>query len=415
MPGRPGASMRAMAAVTPRTACVAAVALVAATAVLLVAGVAAALATLSRLGDAVSSGLSLLTFAAPIAVFSGVGAVIAWRRPGNPIGWLLGAVGALFSLVVAASGVSAWGLVTGSLPRDIAEWVSVPSSAWVIALGLAGTQLPLRLPNGELLSPRWRAFSRLSLGLIAAAFAGMTLQPGRVNGRPGTANPLAVEGAQTLAASFLLVIGCFAVAIASLVIRYRRAGAGDRAQLRWIAFGGMVFLAVYVASLVVPAVLGLREDGMPNTMIVGISQLAFAALPVAIGFAILRHRLYDIDVVIRRTLVYGALTATLAGVYVATVLVLQVLLGALTQGSSLAVATSTLAVAAAFRPARTRIQAAVDRRFFRRRYDAALTLERFGARMRREVELQALTAELLAVVDATVQPAHASLWVREPR
>ena len=413
MPGRPRGSMAAMAAVSPRTARVAAVALVAASAVLLVAGVAAALATLARLGDAVSSGLSLLTFAAPIAVFSGVGGVIAWRRPGNPIGWLLAAVGALFSLVVAASGVSAWGLETGSLPRDIAEWVSVPSSAWVIALGLVGTQLPLRLPNGQLLSPRWRAFSRLSLGLIAAAFAGMALQPGRVDGRPGTANPLGVEGAQILAASFLLVIGCFAVAIASLVIRYRRAGAGDRAQLRWIAFGGMVFLAVYVASLVVPAVLGLREDGMPYTIIVGVSQSAFAALPVAIGFAILRHGLYDIDVVIRRTLVYGALTATLAGVYVASVLVLQVLLGALTQGSSLAVATSTLAVAAAFRPARTRIQAAVDRRFFRRRYDAQRELEHFATRLRDEVALEALSADLREVATRTLQPTHISLWLRE--
>jgi hypothetical protein len=329
------------------------------------------------------------------------------------IGWLLAAIGLFFSIVVASSSGAAWALKTDALPKTVGEWISVPSSCWVLALGLIGTQVPLRLPDGQLLSPRWRTYSRVCIVILAAAFVGMVIQPGRVEEVAGTANPLGVGWARPLGGLFLLVILGFIGSIASLVVRYRGADSQDRVQLRWIALGGVVFLAVYLVSLVLPFAFDLPDHG---SVVAGIntnlSQVAFAAFPIAIGYAILRHHLYDIDVVINRALVYGALTATLAAGYLGSVLLLQLLLRPLTADSNLAIAGSTLAVAALFRPARTRIQGAVDRRFFRRKYDAARTLERFGARLRDEVALDSLSAELRAVVSETMQPAHVSLWLK---
>jgi hypothetical protein len=271
----------------------------------------------------------------------------------------------------------------------------------------------LRLPDGALPSARWRWFSRVSLFLIAVSLIGMIAQPGRVNDFPGTSNPAHMSWAEPLSAAFLLVIACFFGAIGSLVVRYRRAGPHDRAQLRWIAFGGAVFLAVYAVTL---AVLGLvGENSTAGDVVTVFAQMGFGALPIAIGYAIMKHHLYDIDVVINRTLVYGVLTATLAGIYVGSVLLLQLILSGLTKDSGLAVAASTLAVAALFRPARAWIQRAVDRRFYRRKYDAARTLERFGNHLRDELDLDALGGALRGVVAETMQPAHMSLWLRVPK
>ncbi|MDP8968730.1 MAG: hypothetical protein M3N04_09030 [Actinomycetota bacterium] len=387
-----------------------AIGLVLASTLLLAVGVAASIATPERLaGDDASAGWTLISFAITIAAFAVVGGLISLRQPGNRIGWLLAVIGLLFAVVVAASAISAWALRTGSLPQPVAEWISVPTSAWVIGLGLIGTQLPLRLPDGRLPSPRWRWYSRVTIGLIAVALVGMTAQRGRVEDIAGTSNPLGAEWAEPLAYAFLGVIVSFVGGLAALVVRYRRAGAHDRVQLRWVAFGGAIFFAVYVVTLPLANALG---DSTEATIVTATSAMAFAALPISIGHAVLRHRLYDIDVVINRTLVYAALTATLAGAYLGTVLLLQLVLGPLTADSGLAVAGSTLATAALFAPARARIQAGVDRRFFRRRYDAARTLEAFGARLRDEVDLDALSAELQAVVGHTMQPAHVSLWLR---
>jgi hypothetical protein len=385
--------------------------MVIATAVLVALGLAAVVATTGALANG-SDSWAAISFVPMIAVFSIVGGLIVTRRPGNPIGWLLAAIGLLFAIVVASSGVARWGLETGSLPQGVAEWISVASSAWVIALGLIGTQLPLRLPDGALPSPRWRWYSRISLILIAVALVGMATQQGRVEDVPGSSNPLGSASLEPLAGAFLFVIAGFAVGIASLVVRYRRADSLDRVQLRWIAFGGLLFLAVYLVTLPLASAIG--ENSTAGTLLTSVAQAAFAALPAAIGYAILRHRLYDIDVVINRTLVYAALTATLAVTYLGTVLVLQLLLNGVTGDSGLAVAASTLAVAALFRPARARIQAGVDRRFFRRKYDAARTLEGFSVRLRDDVHLSSLDAELRAVVAETMQPAHVSLWLREP-
>jgi hypothetical protein len=385
--------------------------MVIATAVLVALGLAAVVATTGALANG-SDSWAAISFLPPIAVFSIVGGLIVTRRPGNPVGWLLAAIGLLFAIVVASSGVARWGLETGSLPQGVAEWISVASSAWVIALGLIGTQLPLRLPDGALPSPRWRWYSRISLILIAVALVGMATQQGRVENVPGSSNPLGSASLEPLAGAFLFVIAGFAIGIASLVVRYRRADSLDRVQLRWIAFGGLLFLAVYLVTLPLASAIG--EHSTAGTVLTTVAQAAFAGLPAAIGYAILRHRLYDIDVVINRTLVYGALTATLAVTYLGTVLVLQLLLNGMTGDSGLAVAASTLAVAALFRPARATIQAGVDRRFFRRKYDAARTLEGFSVRLRDEVHLSSLDAELRGVVAETMQPTHVSLWLRAP-
>jgi len=384
-----------------------AVGLAVASAVLVLVGTAAALSTEIRLSRGEGSIWALISFVIPIAAFSAVGGVIAVRRPGNPIGWLLAAIGLLFAIVVASAGISVWALETGSLPRAAAEWISVGLTAWVIALGLIGIQLPLRLPDGTLPSPRWRWFSRLSILLIAVSVVGMAGQPGGGEGCPGTANPLGVESLAWLPAVFFGVLLCFVAALVALVLRYLGADSRERVQLRWIAFGGVLFFVVYFVTLLLVEALG--EGTAAADVLISISQAAFAALPISIGYAMLRHRLYDIDVVINRALVYGTLTIMLGAAYLGLVLVAGLAAG---RSSDLAIAGSTLAVAALFRPARSRIQALVDRRFFRRRYDAALTLASFSGRLRDEIDLEHLGDDLRGVVQETVQPAHVSLWLR---
>jgi hypothetical protein len=380
-----------------------------ATALLLVIGVvAAALALIGHKDEAVPDDAppwwSAISFLVPMLAFAVVGALISLRQPENRIGRLLGVIGLLWAIVIASIGVSVWALVTDALPKSVGEWTGVGANAWVFALGLTGTQLLVRLPDGELPSPRWRWYSRVTLGLIAVAALGMAAQTDRILDVKGTSNPVDLPWAEPLAGAFLLVIMSFVVGVVALVRRYRLANEHDRAQLRWVAFGGAAFIVIYLATL----------PGSNSDVVNSISQAGFALVPIGIGYAILKHNLYDIDVVINRALVYGALTATLAVTYLGSVLVLQLLLNGLTGDSGLAVAASTLGVAALFRPARARIQAGVDRRFFRRKYDAARTLEGFSVRLRDEVDLGALDAELRGVVGETMQPAHMSLWLRAP-
>jgi len=353
------------------------------------------------------------SFVVPVGAFSIVGGLIALRHPANAIGWLLATVGLLWAVVLASSSVTVWGLETGDIPKEVAEGISVASNLWVIALGLAGTQVPLRLPDGRLPSPRWRWFSRASAVLIAIALVGMVTHVGRVEDHAGTANPLGTAWLEPLAAAIFPLIICFAIGIAAPFRRYRRSDELERVQLRWVAFGGAVFLGVYLVTLPLPDILGVGAKSAGAGLITGVSQAAFAAPPIAIGYAILRHRLYDIDVVINRALVYGALTAILAATYAGSVLLLQLLLDGVTGDSGLAVAGSTLAVAALVRPARARIQAAVDRRFFRRKYDAQRTVDGFTSRLRDELELAAVSRDLRSVVIETLQPAHVTLWLRE--
>jgi hypothetical protein len=349
------------------------------------------------------------TFAITLPAFAVVGGLISSRHPGNAIGWLLSSIGFMFALVVASANTAHWGGVSGHVPLDALGWIDLGSNAWVIGLGLIGTQLAPRLPDGRLPSERWRWFSRITIVLIAVSLVGMATQPGRVEDVPGTSNPVGNAVTAPLASVFLLVILSFVVGVAGLVMRYRRSSGHDRAQLRWVAFSGALFIGVYLFTQVMLSFV-VDENGTAGNIVVSIAGVAFAAFPIGIGFAVLRQNLYDIDVVLNRALVYGSLTAMLAATYLGSVLLLQLLLDRFTQGSGLAVAASTLATAALVRPARARIQATVDRRFFRRKYDAARILQAFGSRLREQVDLDSLTTDLRSVVTDTMQPAHVTLW-----
>src|SRR5215212_10062390 len=306
---------------TTRGSRVLAVGLVVVSAALVLLGALAAIASPGATHNATA--WDVISFAAPVAAFSIVGGLIATRRPENAIGWLLAAIGLLFATVLACSTVSQWGLETGDIRKPAAEWIGVGANVWVVALGLIGIQLPLRLPDGRLPSPRWRWFSWASIAVMAVTLTGMAAQQGRIEDVPGSANPLGAAWAEPLAGAVFLMIAGFGVGVAGLFIRYRGADELDRVQLRWVAFGGAVFLTVYLATFPLPSALGANNAGTVAHVNTLVSQSAFAALPIAIGYAILRHRLYDIDVIVNRALVYGGLTAALAAAYLGTVLLLQ--------------------------------------------------------------------------------------------
>jgi hypothetical protein len=299
---------------------------------------------------------------------------------------------------------------------EVAAWLQnlgLPPSFGLLAVAL------LLFPDGRLPSRRWRPAIWLAVAGMTLIVVGYALRPGPLDDPFQTlSNPVGVPGAfdifDTATGFGWIFMGpSVAIAAAALVVRLRRSTGSERQQLKWIALAAAV-TGIAVAADVVSFFASLDGDSVKQLRIV-LLGVGFSAFPVAAGMAILRYRLYDIDVVINRALVYGALSAILAGAYLGGVLLLQLVLSGVTQGSGLAVAASTLAVAALFRPARSRVQGGVDRRFYRRKYDAAQTLERFGAHLRDEVDLDALRAEFRSVVAETMQPAHVSVWLREVR
>jgi hypothetical protein len=339
------------------------------------------------------------------AVFGVLGALIATRHPRNPIGWIFCAVGVFSGLGTLALGYTELWLEKGTGPDRLGETAAVYHNAsWIPNVLLPTTFLLLLFPDGRVIGPRWRLIGWCAAVGMVGGFAETVLHPGRVEDFPQVQNPYGSDAADPLGLAYVvLAVGVVGSAV-SLVIRFRRAASEQRQQIKWLALAG----AVAVATLAVMIPLYEAAEGVANVSILFTVML----VPVAAGVAILRYHLYDIDVVINRTLVYATLTATLAGAYLASVLLLQLALSPLTEESDLAIAASTLAVAALFRPARSRIQAAVDRRFFRSKYDAQRTLESFSARLRDEVALDTLAADLRGVVVETVQPAHVSLWMR---
>ena len=346
-------------------------------------------------------------FALPGIVFFAVGGVLALRRAENAVGWLCLAIGLFWLLTQSQFAAAIVAANSGSL--GLASWLgSGLANWWVPAVGLMATHLPLRLPNGSLPSPRWRWYSRFCTATIVFTF--VLVATGPIEDEiAGITNPLETTALAPLAPLFVLFPLSFIGAIASVVVRYRRADGVQRAQLRWIALGGTVCVGGYILTLLIPMVFAI--DGGRNVL-GNLTFVAYTAIPLAIAVAVLRHRLYNIDVVINRALVYTALTALLIGTYLGSILLLQLVLSGLTADNGLAIAGSTLAVAALFQPARARIQATVDRRFFRHKYDAAQTLERFALHLRDEVDLDTLAGELRTVVGDTMQPAHVSLWLR---
>jgi hypothetical protein len=339
-----------------------------------------------------------------------VGFLIAAHRPGNAIGWLFGAIALSAALTFLAEQYGQYALMTNpdSLPGGlIAAWTS--SWSWVPAVVLPGTFLLLLFPDGRLLSPRWSpvawlAGCAMAMLILFAAF--------RANPLDGVfssyANPAGIEGLRGidgLVADILdlLLVGVLLASAGSVIVRFRRSRGEERQQMKWFAYAAAMMVVLFGFN-------GLFAG--PGNLFFGLSV---TLLPIATGIAILKYRLYDIDLLINRTLVYGVLTALLAALYFGGVATIQSLFRALTgqeQQPQLAIVVSTLAIAALFNPLRRRVQAFVDRRFYRRKYDAAKTLEAFGARLRDETDLEHLGGDLVAVVRETVQPEHASLWLR---
>ena len=371
----------------------------------LVAGLILAVANGTLRQDAGNQVLLLVGFSA----FMVVGALIVAHRPGNAIGWLFSAIALLAFTGQLASEYATYAYVTrpGPLPgATLAAWYG--SWPWWLVLALTLVFTPLLFPTGRLLSPRWRPVAWLA-GVTTAVLTAVTslrTELGTVEDQV-IANPIGVAAVGNPEKSpiipvLIVLLGVLATAaFGSLVLRFRRSRGEERQQLKWFTY----------ASALLP--LAGLDDFLPAPVGDLLFGIPIVFLPVAAGIAILRYRLYDIDRLINRTLVYGSLTAMLGLVYAGVVLVLGQVFGGVTEDPpSWAVAGATLAVAALFQPARRRIQEVVDRRFNRRKYDAAETIDTFGARLRDQVDLDTLSTELLAVVDQTMQPTRVVLWLR---
>jgi len=353
----------------------------------------------------------------PFLAFPIVGALMASRRPHNPIGWICLAVGSLFLLLGLSEYYSVYGVAEpGSVPFPIGvAWLG--NWLWMPAVGLFATYLFLLFPDGRLPSRRWRYLAWLSGALIVVLSLGFGLAPGPVASLPREIrNPFGLEGLPWLSdaanVGFPLLALCILASVVSLVLRYRRSRDEEREQIKWIAFAASVVGLLFLISLVISLMYGSRPPSWTR-LLDTMTVLSYTGVPIAVGFAVLKYRLYDIDVVINRTLVYSSLTVMLVALYFGGIVVLQRVFVALTgQQSTLAVVASTLTIAALFNPLRRRVQGFVDQRFYRRKYDARKTLEAFNSRLREETDLEALGEDLVGVVRETMQPAHASLWLR---
>ncbi len=333
----------------------------------------------------------------PFLAFPVVGALISSRRPRNPIGWICLADGLLWMLIGMSDNYGIYGVAKpGSVPFPVGV-AGINNWLWVPAVGLLGTYLLLLFPDGRPPSRRWRPLAWLSGAVLVLASVGVMLAPGPLEHLGGIHNPFGLEGQHWLRSAGYIVLPllplCMLVSALSLVLRYRRSWGEERQQIKWIAFSASVVVIVYlitmVASLLSPA--GSWFAGSTPTwlsLLQSAALLSLTSVPIAVGFAVLRYRLYDIDVLINRALVYGSLTVFLAATYVGGVVGLQYVFRAITgQGSTLAVVASTLMIAALFNPLRRRIQSFIDRLFYRRKYDAAKILAAFSARLREEKDV----------------------------
>jgi hypothetical protein len=353
-----------------------------------------------------------------------VGTVVASRQPRNPVGWFFVVSATCWAVNEATGRYALYGLLIepGSLP--LARLMAWPSTwMWVPGIALIIFFVPLYFPNGHLLSPRWRPVLWIALlfsvgfGVVfGALYPGEMdeLSPGVGGDVPGVVNPLGIEALRPLdrvtqvdiilTVVLLVIVLC---SVASLVLRFRRSSGEERQQMKWLTYAA----AAYFATLLL--VMSLPADSAWYRAVDSLSTLVLAGLPVAVGIAVLKYRLYEIDLIINRTLVYGSLTVMLVALYFGGIVVLQRIFVTLTgQQSTLAVVASTLLIAALFTPLRRRIQGFIDRRFYRRKYDARKTLEAFSTKLKNETDLESLNNDLVDVVRETMQPAHVSLWLR---
>jgi hypothetical protein len=345
--------------------------------------------------------------------YSTVGAVIVPRMSAeNPIGWLLCAIGLLWAVLHFIGEYAIYTLLVapGSLPAgELASWVY--TWPWVLGLGLI-VFLGLLFPNGRLPSARWRWFARISalstlVGMALAAFS-----PGPiVVGLPAIHNPLGIEGLPNAYKSVqVLMLVLIGISVVSLVVRRLYARGVERQQTKWFTYAAAVAASGAILKFIISEPLELVWLGGVGHALV---LIGLVGIPISMGIAITRYRLYEIDLIINRTLVYGSLTATLVALYFGGIVVLQRTFVTLTgQQSTLAVVASTLLIAALFTPLRRRIQSFIDRHFYRTKYDARKTQEAFSATLRDEMDLNALSEDLTSVVRETMQPAHVSLWLR---
>jgi hypothetical protein len=346
--------------------------------------------------------------------FSTVGAIVASRRPENPVGWLLCLYGLAQSIYQFSAQYAIYALLAqpNSLPAGVAmAWVS----SWLlpIIIGLSVFFI-LLFPSGRLPSRRWRWVTWPTVAFILVGAISDAFSPGPVDGLGPIRNPLGIQGFSNVYTAILYTMVALVLLVAaasSVFVRLRRAIGVERQQIKWFAYAA--------AATVIGLVLAY---GIPEILVVPLwfERIGYAillvlipAIPISMGIAILRYKLYDIDLLINRTLVYGSLTAVLALVYFGSVTGTQSIFRAITgQQSTLAVVASTLVLAALFNPLRHRIQSFIDRRFYRSKYDARKTLGAFSAKLRDETDLGALSDDLVGVVRESMQPAHVSLWLR---
>ena len=354
-----------------------------------------------------------VTSVAITPTFATLGALIVSRRPGNVIGWIFLASGLLGGVLMFFGQYATVALAPQgpALPgAALAAWLATLAQN---SFSVSILFLVLLFPDGRLPSRRWRPLARVMGTFIAVCLAIVALSPGPLAEFPSASNPFGVEVATlpgpVSAAGQLGVMACVVAALLSMVVRFYRSRGEERLQLKWFTYAATVGVAT-------PLLLGALAPTAFEVLGRLVWTLGFLGIPVSAAVAILKYRLYDIDRIINRTLVYAALTAVLALVYVGSVFSLQYLFRALTgETSRLVIVASTLAIAALFSPLRRRTQDMVDRRFYRRKYDARKTLVAFGARLRDETDLKQLDLGLLEVVRETVQPASASLWLRPAR
>jgi hypothetical protein len=346
--------------------------------------------------------------------FAVVGSLLVAKRPTNVIGWIMATIALMVAIFHAGGTYAAYVMATRGQPDALAvvgAWVG--NWYWYLLLALVVIYLPLLFPDGRLPSRRWLPVAILpGIGAVATVTLGaladtLVVDPVVEGVRYRIDNPIGIErlGEVEDLPVFSVLTGLLLVgivgAVASVVVRFHRSRGVERQQMKWFVYAA--------ALLLLSPVEGLLPEIVSNVLF----GVVLIALPTTIGIAVLRYRLYDIDLVINRTLVYGSLTATLIALYFGSIVLLQRLFVILTgQKSTLAVVASTLVIAALFNPLRRRIQSFIDRRFYRRKYDAAKTLEAFSTKLRDETDLDGLSGDLVGVVRETMQPAHVSLWLR---